>query len=156
MPQRVCPWPAALEVSDPRLRDLLEEEVAALDVEVLLGAMTAEKQRLLKDTVAAFDARESEQWEQNKKFAGVLKQRRQRGLARPGAHPKAACLVEVRVGFENSSCLFPTLNPPLTNEMFFLSNRPFSLVQPTFRSGRFLPVDIDIDMTFRAKNSADI
>jgi len=82
--------PGVLEVGDPALLALLAAPLRTLDVDLVPAAVTADQRRLLRETVAAFDARESEQWENNPKFAGVLRQRRQKGLmATPDITPEA-------------------------------------------------------------------
>ena len=72
--------PSVLEVSDARLYTMLQPHLLKLEIETRAVPFTADKQKLLRDTVSKFDEKEREQWKNNNKFAGVLKQRKQVGL----------------------------------------------------------------------------
>ena len=72
--------PAVLEISDARLFKMTREHIKIADIVPSLVPLNDEEQTLLRETVKGFDEREQEQWKQNNKFVGVLKQRKQVGL----------------------------------------------------------------------------
>jgi hypothetical protein len=72
--------PAMVKVSDTKLHALLAPHLASVHVRCHYEALSDNHLRFLNDTLASFDAREREQWKDNPKFSGVLRQRSQPGL----------------------------------------------------------------------------
>ena len=75
--------PGLLEFSDAKLHHVLQDTLHGIGVRVRTTALSQAKQKFFDDTVRCFEEKEREQWATDAhqgKFAGVLKQRNQKGL----------------------------------------------------------------------------
>mmetsp|Transcript_53293 Transcript_53293/g.95116 ORF Transcript_53293/g.95116 Transcript_53293/m.95116 type:complete len:864 (-) Transcript_53293:1743-4334(-) len=74
-------YPGYLEFSDFTLMSVLQTTFEPFNIQFSCGPMEEEKQTFFSQRIEDFEVKEREQWEGNAKFAGVLRQRQQKGLS---------------------------------------------------------------------------
>lgn len=80
--------PGFLEFSDWKLQMVLEKNLTECGIKFRSLALSPIKQRFFEETIHNFEEKEFEQWKDNPKFSGVLRQRAQKGLLEiPGVSP---------------------------------------------------------------------
>eukprot|EP00667_Euglena_gracilis_P009600 EG_transcript_9755 len=81
-------WPGSIEFSDYALMSALAPVFADFNMAFSCDQLSERKLRFFDEQIAEFEAKEQEQWQNNSKFAGVLRQRSQKGmLTIPGVTP---------------------------------------------------------------------
>eukprot|EP01006_Ploeotia_vitrea_P032475 TRINITY_DN64665_c0_g1_i1.p1 TRINITY_DN64665_c0_g1~~TRINITY_DN64665_c0_g1_i1.p1 ORF type:complete len:1177 (-),score=115.09 TRINITY_DN64665_c0_g1_i1:266-3796(-) len=72
--------PGAIEFSDHKLQIVLQEGLKDLNIGTRTCELGPVKTKFFEETIKSFEDKEMEQWKDNPKFAGVLRQRAQKGL----------------------------------------------------------------------------